>query len=108
MIQSAEGLQQGDPLGPLLFCLSIHRSTSSFTSEFCVCYIDDISLGGPVTSIQDDLEIVYSMEDFGLTLNCAKSEVICCDDLTCTTILSSLPGGQIIAPSADSPWLSPG
>ncbi len=24
-ISSAEGIQQGDPLGPLLFCLTIHQ-----------------------------------------------------------------------------------
>ena len=47
VIQSAEGVQQGDPLGPLLFCLSIHRPTSSLVSEFCVCYLDDITLGEP-------------------------------------------------------------
>ena len=28
-IQSAEGVQQGDPLGPLLFCLGIHRMHTS-------------------------------------------------------------------------------
>ena len=101
VIQSAEGLQQGDPLGHLLFCLSTHGHTS-FTSEFCVCYIhvDDITLGGPSVTIQYDLEIVHSMEEIGLSLNCGKSEVICREELTCTTILSSLPGAQIIEPSA--------
>lgn len=96
-IQSvAEGLQQGDPLCPLLFCLSIQ---SSFTSEFCVCYMDDITLRGPADSILDDLRIVASMEKIGVLLNCGKSEVICCEELTCTAILSSLPGAQITEPS---------
>ena len=100
VIQSAEGLQQGDPLGPLLFCLATQSHVSSFTSEFCVCYIDDVTLGGPSVSILYDLGIVYSMEEIGLSLNCRKSEVICCDELTSATILSSLPGAQIIEPSA--------
>ena len=73
VIQSAEGVQQGDPLGPLLFCLSIHRPTSSLVSEFCVCYLDDITLGGPVAPLQRDLLTVRSMEEIGLCLNCAKS-----------------------------------
>ena len=35
-IQSAEGVQQGDPLGPLLFCLTIHPLVSQLKSELCV------------------------------------------------------------------------
>ena len=30
---SAEGIQQGDPLGPLLFCLTIHELCSKLRSE---------------------------------------------------------------------------
>jgi hypothetical protein len=35
-IPSAEGVQQGDPLGPLLFCLSIHEIITNLKSEFNV------------------------------------------------------------------------
>ena len=45
-IQSAEGVQQGDPLGPLLFCLTIHPLISKLKSEFCVWYLDDGTVGG--------------------------------------------------------------
>ena len=40
-LQSAEGVQQGDPLGPLLFCLTIHPLITSLKSEFRVFYLDD-------------------------------------------------------------------
>ena len=33
-IQSAEGVQQGDPLGPLLFCLTIQHLKPQLTSSF--------------------------------------------------------------------------
>ena len=45
-ILSAEGVQQGDPLGPLLFCLGIHDLISSLQSQFRVFYLDDGTLGG--------------------------------------------------------------
>ena len=45
-IHSAEGVQQGDPLGPLLFCLTIHPLVSKLKSEFCVWYLDDGTVGG--------------------------------------------------------------
>ena len=43
---SAEGVQQGDPLGPLLFCLTLYQLHSRVKSEFCVLYLDDVTLGG--------------------------------------------------------------
>ena len=36
VIQSAEGVQQGDPLGPLFFCLTIHPLVLKLTSDFKV------------------------------------------------------------------------
>ena len=44
-IASVEGIQQGDPLGPLLFCLSIHDLVSSLKSEYKVFYLDDGTIG---------------------------------------------------------------
>ena len=45
-LQSSEGLQQGDPLGPLLVCLSLYQLHSQMKSEFHVLYLDDVTLGG--------------------------------------------------------------
>ena len=44
-LSSAEGVQQGDPLGPLLFCLAIHPLILQLKAEFRVFYLDDGSLG---------------------------------------------------------------
>jgi hypothetical protein len=35
------GVQQGDPLGPVLFCLALHPVIKSLKSEFNVWYLDD-------------------------------------------------------------------
>src|ERR1043165_4560734 len=45
-IDSSEGVQQGDPLGPLLFCLGINPLLGDIQSEFVSGYLDDIGIGG--------------------------------------------------------------
>ena len=45
VVLSSEGVQQGDPLGPLLFCLSIHKMCVKLKSELAVFYLDDGTLG---------------------------------------------------------------
>ena len=45
VIQSAEGVQQGDPLGPLLFCLATIGITEHLRSELHIFYLNDCSLG---------------------------------------------------------------
>ena len=58
VIKSQTGIQQGDPLGPLLFCLGIHNLTTSLSSAFNEWYLDDGALGGDVNNIIADLEKV--------------------------------------------------
>ena len=52
IIHSCEGVQQGDPLGPLLFCLAIHDLITLLKSEFNVFYLDDGTLGGSLKDIK--------------------------------------------------------
>ena len=47
-ITSAEGVQQGDPLGPLIFCLALHQQSLHLRSDFQALYLDDVTLGGGV------------------------------------------------------------
>ena len=58
IIESAEGVQQGDPLGPLLFCLTIHQLCSRMKSELSLFYLDDGTLGGKVEDVLHDLDLV--------------------------------------------------
>ena len=99
-IQSAEGVQQGDPLGPLLFCLTIHSMCSQLVSELNLFYLDDGTLGGSVEDLRHDLEVVKQKgAEIGLQLNCQKSEIICINPDIKDSILPSLPGACEVDPS---------
>jgi len=45
-ISSAESIQQGDSMGPMFFCLSIHALLLSLSSEVIIAYLDDVMLWG--------------------------------------------------------------
>ena len=76
-IRSATGMQQGDPLGSLLFCITIQPILERLCSELIIGYLDDITLGGDVKSVSDDFDVIRSEgERLGLTLNIAKCELI--------------------------------
>ena len=80
---SQEGVQQGDPLGPLLFCLSIHPLLLACGSQLKIAYMDDITLGGPTTVVAADVALIKSQgTPRGLILNEKKCETITPDGHT--------------------------
>jgi hypothetical protein len=81
LINSSEGIQQGDPLGPLLFCLAIHPITAQLKSGMKFFYLEDGTIGGPESLVMDDLKCIeYSASQLGLLLNHSKTEIICSKD----------------------------
>ena len=64
-IDSSEGIQQGDPIGPLLFCLTIHDLVLNLNSQFKVFYLDDGTIDGKFEDISADLKRI---EDQGREL----------------------------------------
>jgi hypothetical protein len=99
VIISSEGVQQGDPLGPLLFCLAIHDLVAAIQTEFAVFYLDDGTLSGPVDCVMSALTSIEDRaQNLGLELNHSKSELICVDDSTKECILSSFPLLKITDP----------
>ena len=77
ILQSSEGVQQGDPLGPLLFCLTVHSLGLSLKSEFKVLYLDDATLGGSMYNVLCDFRLVEnSTSALGLQFNYSKTELI--------------------------------
>ena len=54
LLQSAEGAQQGDPLGPLYFCLAFKELLESVRSELVLGYLDDVVMGGEAMCLLKD------------------------------------------------------
>ena len=90
-IHSAEGVQQGDPLGPALFSLVLQSLVLKIDCECSTdlnrWYLDDGVLIGTPEELQRCLHIISSF-GAGITLNLSKCEIFTLDsDLD----LSSLP-----------------
>ena len=76
-IDFAEGVQQGDPLGPLLFCLALDDALKGLQCEFVSGYLDDIDLGDTVPRLINHIQgLETATQALGLHLNYSKCEVI--------------------------------
>ncbi|GAU87353.1 hypothetical protein RvY_00219 [Ramazzottius varieornatus] len=76
VLQSARGVQQGDPLGPLLFCLVTEKLSKSRKSDFSCWYLDDATVGGDVDRVIVDFQrVVHHCEVLGLELSMDKCEI---------------------------------
>ena len=97
-LPSAEGIQQGDPLGPLLFCLTIHPLIKCLKSEFRVVYLDDGTIGGAENDVLKDLQgIEHQVACLGLHLNHAKTELIA-EDPAGSLLLQAAPNLCRVSP----------
>ena len=75
--RSAEGVQQGDPLGPLYFCLVCKELLESLKSELVLGYLDDITLGDDAAvCLEDFIRLEAASAKLGLTMNRSNCEVI--------------------------------
>lgn len=59
-INSEEGVQQGDSLGQLLFCLTIHPFIQSLSSNSIACYVDEITIGDPAEVVAEDVKSIVA------------------------------------------------
>jgi hypothetical protein len=76
-ILSQEETQQGDPLGPLSFRLTVQLLLLSLSSCLSFGYMDDFTLGGPEAVVAKDVQMVAEVREHkGLHLNAAKRETI--------------------------------
>ena len=76
-VLSEEGIQQGDPLGPLLFSLALNGPLQDLRGEFVSGYLDDVSVGGRASVVLMEVtDFEAKTAAIGLHLNHAKCEVI--------------------------------
>ena len=76
-ISSEEGTQLGDPLGPLLFCITKQPLLHMLRSELVLGYIDDITIGRHISTVDEDVTIIKRNGlSLGLHLNITKCELI--------------------------------
>ena len=54
VIKSSEGVHQGDPFGPLVFCLTTHNILQQLRSELNLFYLHDGTLGGSLDEVLVD------------------------------------------------------
>ena len=87
---SREGVQQGDPLGPLLFCLAIHPLIEKLRSDLRIFYLDDGLIGGHAFDVSNDISLIQEeASHLGLCLNLKKSELIAINPLESQVLLSA-------------------
>ena len=78
LILSQEGPQQGDPLGPLLFSITLQPLLDSLISELTLGYLDDLTVGDNQNKVAADVLRVKEIgESIGLSLNISKCELVC-------------------------------
>jgi hypothetical protein len=117
LILSQEGPQQGDPLGPLLFSITIQPLLDNLASELTLGYLDDVTVGDHQSKVAADVHRIKDIgEGMGLTLNVSKCELICHPNATivdqmlqsfsrrCITDTSVLGAPLFIGNELDSAW----
>ena len=81
-ILSETCVQQGDPLGSILFAFAVDEIVRSVRSSINIWYLDDATIGGPVEIVCEDLHLIIPMlSDIGHEVNPSKSEIsnVSCD-----------------------------
>ena len=86
---SEQGVQQGDPLGPLLFSLVLHKLVHSIALDsecsellFNMWYLDDGTLAGLKVAVNHAIHLIQQLgPSLGLGINMAKCELFSRHDL---------------------------
>jgi hypothetical protein len=88
VIESAVGVQQGDPLAPVLFCMVLKRVINAI-SDSCALdinlwFLDDGVIAGPAEEVSRALDVIEQVgPKLGLYTNLSKKDggVFCTDEI---------------------------
>ena len=76
IIEQSEDFQEGDPISPAFFALSVDPIAKDLRSEFKVCYLDDACFAGHRNTVLKDLEnMVTKLGELDLNVNSNKCEI---------------------------------
>jgi hypothetical protein len=89
VIESAIGVQQGDPLAPVLFCMVLKKVINAISTDCALdinlWFLDDGVIAGPAEEVSRALEIIEQVgPKLGLFTNLSKKDggVFCTDEIT--------------------------
>ena len=102
---SAGGVQQGDPLGPLLFAAALHGLAQELRAglDLAIFYLDDGVIAGDVASVGAALAHLQCRGlELGLQLNLTKSETIGVGRLDPATLTHHVPPELLYAADGTS------
>ena len=75
-ILSENGIQQDDPLGPVLFAWAVDIIARGIRSPINIWYFDDATISSPMENVCEDLRrIIQILSDIGQDVHMSKSEV---------------------------------
>lgn len=102
LILSQLGVQQGDPLGPALFCLTLQRVISTLKElnlDLNLWYLDDGTIAGEPEDVLKALQLIITKsKDIGLELNCRKCEMTVLGNYTTSQKIQIIHKFQNICP----------
>ena len=76
-IATSTDVEQGDPIGPLVFVLAVDQTASGVESELNVWYHDEATIGGSPESVLSDVQrCITGQRRIGLEVNPKKTEII--------------------------------
>ena len=92
--------RKSDPLGPLLFSVTIQSLISNLRSDLRVFYLDDGTLGGSLDDVISDLlHIEEGAARLGLKLNRNKCKLIWDDEGLTRSMISAVPSLRVVGQS---------
>ena len=105
VIPSASGVQQGDPLGPLLFAAAIQPLTVELRGglDLGLFFLDDGVLAGDIPAVGAALAHTQRRAaELGLQLNLRKCEAVAVGNVSAADVVGHLPDALLRTPDGSS------